>query len=185
MRSEIAQLHQRLKATTIYVTHDQVEAMTMGNRIVILNKGIIQQADKPTVIYQAPQNLFVAGFIGQMNFLKGSLSGNQLHLNDTISLPLGAPLSELAAKHTGKEVILGVRPEHFHPADETHPAQLTVTPHHLEALGSDVMIHFKVAETEVIARLSPDCPVAVGQSVSLWIDFEKAHLFDPVTEERL
>lgn len=189
MRSEIAQLHQRLKATTIYVTHDQVEAMTMGNRIVILNKGIIQQADKPTVIYQKPQNLFVAGFIGQMNFLKGRLAGNKLNLNDNICLSLEAPLSDLASQHTGKEVILGVRPEHFHPADETHPAHLpsilTVTPHHLEALGSDVMIHFKVGDNEAIARLSPDTPVSVGQPISLWIDFEKAHLFDPASEERL
>ena len=181
MRSEIAKLHKRLNATTIYVTHDQVEAMTMGDRIVILNKGVIQQVDSPLKVYLEPANLFVAGFIGQMNFLKGSLEGSAFVLSDGTRIPLTDSLQQKTQGH--KEVILGLRPEHF--AVEGEGVPLTVTPERIELLGSDKMIHAPLAGQELIAKLPPDAPAEVGQPLNLILDLHAASLFDSASEQRL
>ncbi len=159
----------------------------MGDRIVILNQGIIQQVDKPSVIYQSPDNLFVAGFIGQMNFLKGTIHGNQLLLSDAHRLNLPTSLAQLAGDYEGKALILGVRPEHFHAPDGTtaSEARLDILPEHLEALGSEQMVHFTIGDSKAVARLAPDIAVTLQQPLTLAIDFEKAHLFDPATEKRL
>jgi multiple sugar transport system ATP-binding protein len=190
MRSEIAKLHQRLNATTVYVTHDQVEAMTMGDRIVILNKGVIQQVDKPMNIYNTPANLFVAGFIGQMNLLKGMVTGRQLVLAEGAALTLPDHLAAVAQAYEGKALTLGLRPEHFAVPEcivgEGPPENtLSVTPDHIEALGSELMIHFPLGADRVVAKLPPDRTASVGQPLNLLFKLEPAHLFHPETEARL
>lgn len=174
MRSEIAKLHQRLNATTIYVTHDQTEAMTMGDRIVILNKGLIQQVDTPMKVYQYPANMFVAGFIGQMNFLPVTQNGDKLVLST------GEQLSVPGV--SGKNLILGLRPEHFSLAG---PAVLSVTPDRIERLGSEQMIHFPLGDQTILAKLPADAPVQEGQPVGLSIDVSQASVFDADTQLRL
>ncbi len=181
MRSEIAKLHKRLNATTVYVTHDQVEAMTMGDRIVILNKGIIQQVDSPLKVYLEPNNLFVAGFIGQMNFLKGTLDGNQFVVSADQRLELPKALADKGVGHP--QVILGVRPEHFSADGDGVPVE--VTPDRIELLGSDKMIHTHLGENEVVAKIPPDVPASVGEPLALKLDLTHASLFDTDTENRL
>ncbi len=197
MRREIAQLHQRLNATTIYVTHDQVEAMTMGDRIVILHEGVIQQMDTPTTVYEQPANLFVAGFIGQMNFIKGERQGNQFVFDGgTLVLPHAFHSPEKAP------VILGIRPEHFSflstsstssiskEPESQHSPQKAVTsveivPEQIEILGSEKLVHFQLGGSSMTARLSPDVAVAIEQKISLNIDLTHVSLFDAQTEKRL
>ncbi len=181
MRREIAQLHQRLNATTVYVTHDQVEAMTMGDRIVILNEGLIQQVDTPSEVYERPANLFVAGFIGQMNFLKGELQGeNFVFDGGTLALPESLRQSENCS------AVLGIRPEHFE-EDLTKDglASVEVVPEQIEILGSEKLLHFQLGGSSFTARLSPDADVVRGQKIKLGIDLAHASLFDAATEERL
>lgn len=186
MRSEIAALHKRLNATTIYVTHDQVEAMTMGDRIVILNKGDIQQMDTPLQVYHNPSNIFVAGFVGQMNFLTGVLEAGALRLGDgsTLALP-----DKVGAAHTdgsGRGVVLGLRPEYLLPEGSPEAgAVYTITPERIEMLGSEQMIHFKFSGQPMVARWPSDAPCSEGQPLSLKFELSKALLFDAATEERL
>ncbi len=184
MRTEISRLHRRLNATTIYVTHDQVEAMTMGDRIVILHGGVIQQVDAPEVIYRSPVNLFVAGFIGQMNFLNGRLDGNRFLFPDGTGLDLPEPVSEKAEGCRGKPMVLGVRPEHFY-GHEPGGAALTVTPDLVEVLGSEKLVHFRLADSPVMAKVAPDCETPDGQPLTLTLDLENALLFDPDTTNRI
>jgi len=193
MRSEIAALHKRLDATTIYVTHDQVEAMTMGDRIVILNKGKIQQVDTPLNVYHNPSNMFVAGFVGQMNFLTGIITASNLKLGDGTLLPLPANLS--ASDHTGRAGVLGLRPEHILPQNDPTPGhEITATPERIELLGSEQMIHFRMsggdnqtqaASQILIAKWPSDIPVIEGSSIPIKLDMEKALLFDGANEDRI
>ncbi|HEY9745395.1 MAG TPA: sn-glycerol-3-phosphate ABC transporter ATP-binding protein UgpC [Oculatellaceae cyanobacterium] len=186
MRTEIAALHKRLNATTIYVTHDQVEAMTMGDRIVILNGGKIQQVDTPLKVYHDPANMFVAGFVGQMNFLTGLLQGRTLQLADGSTLPLPSNLKTDLTPLEGRGVVLGLRPEHIVPAqgsESGHPISLTVT--RLEMLGSEQMVHFQLNGSQLIARWPSEVSVAEGQQVTIQLLMDKAFLFDGATEERI
>lgn len=186
MRSEIAALHKRLNATTIYVTHDQVEAMTMGHRIVILNKGEIQQMDTPLNVYHQPANMFVAGFVGQMNFLTGVLESEGLRLGDGTVLPVPLDLRSRIADMPGRGAVLGLRPEHWLPesAAEAGPVY-EVTPERVEMLGSEQMVHFPFSGQAVVARWASDLPVSEGQPLNIKIDIEKALLFDGASEDRI
>jgi multiple sugar transport system ATP-binding protein len=186
MRSEIAALHKRLNATTIYVTHDQVEAMTMGDRIVILNGGKIQQVDTPLRVYHEPANVFVAGFVGQMNFLTGILEAGGLRLGDSTLLALPESLHGKTAEWHGRGAILGLRPEHVLP--ESSPEVGTVfevTPERVEMLGSEQMIHFALSGQPVVARWASDIPVSEGQPLKVKIENNKALLFDGASENRI
>lgn len=195
MRAEISKLHKRLKATTLYVTHDQVEAMTMGDRIVILDKGIIQQADRPLVIYNQPNNLFVAGFIGQMNFLSGTLDRGTFYVaskegaeGSSVVLPLPEAVAKMAEGYTGKDAILGIRPEHFSvPLDGERPdlPALEVTATLVEALGSEKLVHFSVLGQSMVANVPTQHPVGMGDSLWIVPKLSHAHLFDAQTQERL
>jgi multiple sugar transport system ATP-binding protein len=186
MRSEIAALHKRLDATTIYVTHDQVEAMTMGDRIVILNGGEIQQVDTPLNVYHHPANMFVAGFVGQMNFLTGILEEGGLRLGDGTLLPLPGKLSGEAEDYKGRGAVLGVRPEHLAPENSPEPGyEMTVTPERIELLGSEQMIHFNFSGQPVVARWPSEQPVREGQSIKMKLETGKAHLFDGATEAKI
>ncbi|MBX2861826.1 MAG: sn-glycerol-3-phosphate ABC transporter ATP-binding protein UgpC [Vampirovibrio sp.] len=190
MRSEIIRLHRRLDATTVYVTHDQVEAMTMGDRIVILDQGVIQQVDNPLTIYNQPANLFVAGFIGQMNFLSGTLDKqdkqkNALVMSDGTTLPL-PKVTSAEGLSDGQQLVLGVRPEHFEPMSvDIQGPEITLTPTMIEPLGSENMVHFEIGGCTAVAKLPPDVETPVGQPVTLKIDLNHTSLFDAKTEKRL
>jgi multiple sugar transport system ATP-binding protein len=186
MRTEIAALHKRLSATTIYVTHDQVEAMTMGDRIVILNQGKIQQVDTPLRVYQDPANMFVAGFVGQMNFLTGVLEHEGLRLGDGTMLHLPEALRETAQGMPGRAAVLGVRPEHWLPGQASETGQnFEITPDRVELLGSEQLLHFSIGQHSLTARWPSDLPVQENQPLSIKLETNKALLFDAASEERI
>ena len=192
-RVEIARLHRRLEATMIYVTHDQIEAMTLGQRIVVMQGGEIQQIDTPMRLYEQPANLFVAGFLGSpaMNFLRGRLrSDNVARLEmESIALPLGDLLRmrpELAA-YEGRELVLGLRPEHLRPAapgDASQPvlqAQLEV----IEPVGNEVFLDLRFGGNEIVARVPPQDLPEHGAAVALSYSPQTLHAFDPQTGLRI
>ena len=193
MRSEIASLHNRLKATIIYVTHDQTEAMTLGTRIVVLKDGVIMQVDSPQKLYNEPNNLFVAGFIGspQMNFIdtKCKVEGDKVSLtfdNTTIVLPPAKAKKLADAGCNGKTVVMGIRPEDIGDSEieiEAHQDcafEADVTGY--ELLGSEVLLYFKVAGTSMTAKVDSRTTAHMGDHIKLAIDPEKIHVFDKETE---
>jgi multiple sugar transport system ATP-binding protein len=186
MRTEIAALHKRLDATTIYVTHDQVEAMTMGDRIVILNGGKIQQVDTPLHVYHEPANVFVAGFVGQMNFLTGILEEDGLRLGDSTLLPLPHHINSKTSDCQGRGAIMGLRPEHLLPENSPEEGPVfEVTPHRVEMLGSEQMIHFSLSGQPVVARWASDIPVGENHPLSIKVEIQRALLFDGASENRI
>lgn len=192
MRAEIQKLHQRLQTTTIYVTHDQTEAMTMATRLVVMKDGLIQQVGTPKEVYDKPNNIFVGGFIGSpaMNFFKGQLTENSIKIEDVeISIPESRMKVLKKENYVGKEVILGVRPEHLSddPAYlEKHENQSFVaTIEVAELMGSETYLYSKLGEQEFIARVDAKTMFSAGQNIKLAIDIEKAHFFDPETEKRI
>jgi multiple sugar transport system ATP-binding protein len=212
-RAEITRIHRRVGATTVYVTHDQVEAMTLGDRLAVMNHGVIQQLGPPGELYDHPRNLFVAGFIGApaMNFLPGRVQDGALQL-PVASFPLDDGLRKrLDGAEPGRPVIVGIRPEDFDDAalagdrrGQTMSAVVDV----LESTGSDLYAHIALDHeevaaaqraaadlnpdardtplpTEIVARLSAGSKIREGEPGHLWIDSSKLHLFDPATGERL
>ena len=191
MRAEIARLQQRLETTTIYVTHDQVEAMTMGHRIAVLNAGKLQQVGTPLEVYEQPANLFVAQFIGTlpMNLLAGELAdGGATFVARGVRLPLPAPLRTAAAGARGG-VTLGIRPEAIHSADEAPPpgetARLTVDVDFAEPLGHEVVLHGRVDDHPLVATLPPHQVPAMGSRLDVLVELAAVHLFDSGTQQRL
>ena len=182
-RAEIARLHRALGTTMIYVTHDQVEAMTLGQRIVVLDKGVIQQIDAPMQIYERPVNLFVAGFLGNpaMNFFRGRLRDGVLEGKDA---QLRLPTVKAQA---GQEIVAGVRPEDLHVVDgSTVPGgSLTGTVELLESVGSEAFIHATSGGWKLIARSSPYNLPAVGARITLQPAPDRLHFFDAQTGKRL
>ncbi len=184
MRAELARLHERLGITTVYVTHDQVEAMTMGDRIVLMRDGVLQQVDAPEALYARPANLFVAGFIGspKMNLVPASRTAlDSGHAIDCLGtrVPLSAHTDVL---ESGGDVILGLRPEDLRwargGAPEGHVplrAQVEV----VEPLGSETLVTVAVGEQRLIARFPPRTGISSGESVDLAFDPAHVHLFDP------
>lgn len=182
MRVELKRLHERARRTTLYVTHDQVEAMTLASRIVVMNKGRVQQCDRPEVVYAKPANRFVAGFVGAptMNFLEGELT----LANDGPALALGGqvlPLPGLRAGtglRVGQKLVLGLRPEHLslaRPGEAgTCQAQVLMT----EPTGPDIYVRMRLSEQEVTARMAPGLAPSPGQAVALHLDGGAASLFD-------
>jgi multiple sugar transport system ATP-binding protein len=186
MRTEIAALHRRLKATTIYVTHDQTEAMTMGHRVVILNKGKVQQIDTPLQVYQNPVNMFVAGFVGQMNFLAGILQPDGLLLGDGLLLRLPKVLQRKAEELNGRAAVLGIRPEHWlHEGDAQEGQTLEVCVQRIEMLGREQLLYFSLSGQTVVARWPSDFPVKESDCLTLKLDTSRILLFDVVTEARI
>ncbi len=192
MRAEISKLHNKLATTFIYVTHDQIEAMTMGTRIVVLKDGIMHQFDDPQTIYEYPANTFVAGFIGspQMNFMDGRIieEGNSIFvefMGNRISIckNKGNILKEKG--YVGKEVIIGIRPEHIdlnsNENQEGIGAKVEVT----ELLGSETYVHLKVEDKTIVARIEPSIMVRVDDNVKVSFDLEKIHVFDKDTEKAI
>ncbi|MBD8065898.1 sn-glycerol-3-phosphate ABC transporter ATP-binding protein UgpC [Devosia sp. PTR5] len=185
VRTEIKKLHQQIGTTIIYVTHDQVEAMTLADRIVILRGGDIEQVGTPDEVYNQPASVFVGGFVGSpaMNFTKGRVEGQRVVLTPTDSLPLeGARHSGALAD--GRELVVGIRPEHFVPAVADVPrldGQVLV----VEPLGSDTLVHFRLGDATLTARMPPDVRPTPGQQMSFGVDPSKIHLFDAATERAI
>lgn len=185
VRTEIKKLHQQIGTTIIYVTHDQVEAMTLADRIVILRGGDIEQVGTPDEVYNRPASVFVGGFVGSpaMNFAKGRVEGGQLVLTPSDRLPLdrlgyaGAPLD-------GRDLIVGIRPEHFVPATPD-AARLDGQVLVVEPLGSDTLVHFRLGDATLTARMPPEVRPAPGQQMSFGVDPSKIHLFDAATERAI
>ena len=193
MRAEIASLHQRLGATIIYVTHDQVEAMTLGTRIVVLKDGVIQQVDSPQKLYNEPDNLFVAGFIGspQMNFLDAvcKAEGDKVSLkfgDNSILLPPAKAKKLIDGGYKGKTVILGIRPEDIDDSQialETHKDSVFSTKvTGYELLGSEVLLYYNIDGSSMTAKVDSRTPARLGDAVKLAMDVEKVHVFDKETE---
>lgn len=197
MRAEIAKLHKRLETTIIYVTHDQIEAMTMGTRIVIMKDGYIQQAATPSEVYNNPVNLFVAGFIGSpsMNFIKGQLSdeGGEIRFkskNLNLAIPEGKAKILRDGGYGKKEVILGIRPEDIH----QEPIFLEASPNsiinaHIEVsenLGHEMYLYLDgISDETVIARVDGRAGLVEGTNVKLAVDMNKVHIFDIETEKTI
>ena len=193
MRTEIAKLHQRLGTTIIYVTHDQTEAMTLGTRIVVMKDGVIQQVDTPQNLYDKPQNLFVAGFMGspQMNFLDAevAVSGDKAALKfagQAIELPPAKSKKLIDGNYAGKTVTFGIRPENVYDdearvsmAQATFEATINV----YELLGAEVYLYFDLAGFPVTARVNPRTTARPGDKVKFAFDVEKIHVFDKETEK--
>ena len=193
MRSEIASLHNRLKATIIYVTHDQTEAMTLGTRIVVLKDGVIMQVDSPQKLYNEPNNLFVAGFIGspQMNFIDAvcKVEGERVTLNfekTSVVLPPAKAKKLIDGGYNGKTVVMGIRPEDIGDSQieiEAHKDavfETDVTGY--ELLGSEVLLYFNVAGTAMTAKVDSRTTARMGDHITLAIDPEKIHCFNKETE---
>ena len=193
MRAEIASLHQRLGATIIYVTHDQVEAMTLGTRIVVLKDGIIQQVDSPQKLYNEPDNLFVAGFMGspQMNFLDAvcKAQGDKVSLvfgENSVVLPPAKAKKLIDGGYNGKTVVLGIRPEDIDDSQialETHKDSVfgtKVTGY--ELLGSEVLLYYNINGSNMTAKVDSRTSARLGDSIKLAMDIEKVHVFDKETE---
>ena len=193
MRSEIASLHNRLGATIIYVTHDQTEAMTLGTRIVVMKDGVVQQIDTPHNLYNKPQNLFVAGFIGspQMNFMDAKISVDGENVTaqvgeSKIAVPATKAKALIDGGYDGKTVVLGIRPEDIHDSQmfiETSPN--SVIEAHIrvyELLGAEVFLYFDYAGSQVTARVDPRTNAKQGDHIKFALDMEHAHFFDKDTE---
>lgn len=185
MRSEIRSLHKKLDTTFIYVTHDQVEALTMGDRITVLNRGEIQQVATPDEIYNYPENIFVAGFIGspQMNFINVKvISENSLSFGDnTIYLT-----SDLIKRNNllGKEVIAGIRPEHLSLSECSSSNKIEITAGMVEMLGSEKIVHFELQNHDMSAKLPASVMVAYGDKLCFSPDENKILLFDKDSQKR-
>ncbi len=193
MRAELLDLHQRLKTTTIYVTHDQLEAMTMGDRIVIMNEGVIQQVDTPQVVYDHPVNRYVAGFIGSpsMNFLSPTIvkkNGNFYAADKDYELKIPDDKAKFLKDYVDKEVVLGVRPEHI----DTKTTKRDYDPGSIfsasiwvvETLGSEKLVHIRNGEKyTLIVRLDPHADIKTGETVEFVANMNLSHVFDKETEE--
>jgi multiple sugar transport system ATP-binding protein len=192
MRSEISRLHTQLGNTMIYVTHDQVEAMTMGDRICVMKDGSIMQVADPLTLYRKPENLFVAGFIGSppMNLLKGKVQKRDGGLffvesaeKDGLSLPLQGRLEPLAAKYVDKDVVFGIRPEHIsNEPKEGSNTPVTMTVDISEPMGSESLVYMKAGTGNLIARIHGENLYHQGDKVTVQLNLDKVSLFDAQTE---
>ena len=193
MRTEIIKLHKKLATTFIYVTHDQTEAMTMGDRIVVMRDGVIQQVDTPQNLYDYPCNIFVAGFIGspQMNFLDGTLQKNGdtyvVDLDGTvIPLPQEKTADGKLAAYVGKSLKVGIRPEDMKDDEEfleKHPSSHIDTEVEVsELMGAEIYLYLTYKGQNLMARVAPTSKSRRGDKVTMAMDTHKIHLFDPETE---
>ncbi len=195
MRTEISKLHRQLDATMVYVTHDQVEAMTMGDRIVVMLDGYIQQIDTPLNLYDHPVNRFVAGFIGSpsMNFVTGEVAREDgLHfraLENVFTLPLAEQHETSLKPYEGKKVTLGIRPEDLYVAGSpyiTNPvAQARFVIDVIEPMGNEIIVYARVLDHALVARVAPQPLPQPGQSIDLSLDLTKLHFFDVETGEKI
>ncbi|MFV0413458.1 MAG: ABC transporter ATP-binding protein [Oscillospiraceae bacterium] len=192
MRTELIKLHQKLGTTFVYVTHDQTEAMTMGDRIVVMKDGVIQQTDTPQNLYDNPCNVFVAGFIGspQMNFVDGTLSkeGDNYFFEaygDKLQI-VSSKVNEKMAEYVGKPIKMGIRPEDIKDDEafikENPNALLSANVEVSELMGSEVYLYLNYKDNRLTARVAPDTNSRTNDDIKVAVDTRKIHLFDPETE---
>jgi len=195
MRIEISKLHQRLQTTIIYVTHDQTEAMTLGTRIVVMKDGLIQQVDTPQNLYDRPQNLFVAGFMGspQMNFIDAAIEkrGSDVYAvfgSNALKLPEAKAKKVVEGGYVDKTVVIGIRPEDIHDEEmfisNSPDSVIEATVRVYELLGAEVFLYFTVDETiDITARVNPRTTARPNDTLKIAFDMSKLHVFDKETEQ--
>ena len=192
MRSEISRLHGELGTTMIYVTHDQVEAMTMGDRICVMRDGVIMQVADPLTLYLKPENMFVASFIGSppMNLLKGKVQRRNGGLffvengeTNAVTFPLASALEALASKYIDKDIVFGIRPENITVASEGSNASVTSTVDIAEPMGAESIVYLKTGAGYLIARIHGEHHFQLGQKLRVDLRPDKVSLFDPGTEQ--
>ena len=189
-RSEISRLHQRVQTTTIYVTHDQTEAMTMGDRIAVMRDGYLQQLDTPEVLYDTPANMFVAGFIGSpaMNFFNVRVEGDGqgvYMVHDAFRIEVPGRMRNEVGQYAGREVVLGTRPENVAVIPDAEERAANIKVDVVEPLGNENVIYLLAGDQPFVARVAPECRVNPGQSVAVSFDLDKIHVFDKETENTL
>ncbi len=192
MRTEISKLHHELGATMIYVTHDQTEAMTMGDKIVIMKDGLVNQTDTPLNLYNYPSNKFVAGFIGSpsMNFIEGKVSGSSFKTNGgELNLSFNGEYTDKLKPFNDKKIILGVRPEDIYDSQaaptETHYSPFNAKLEVVEPMGNEIFIYFSVEGNQFIARIPAREKPKPGSQRTIYIDTQKLHFFDGETESTI
>ncbi|KDR95826.1 carbohydrate ABC transporter ATP-binding protein, CUT1 family (TC 3.A.1.1.-) [Peptoclostridium litorale DSM 5388] len=193
MRAEISKLHKKLNTTFIYVTHDQTEAMTMGDRIVVMNSGLVQQVASPQEIYDNPSNVFVAKFIGspQMNFISGRVSGTakgslQIEFDGGSFSPCKKNQDILKSNGCcSKEVLIGIRPEDMRICSDGENPIMDATVEVTEHLGSETYVYANSKAGSIVFRTKPDVKVLIGDEHGIHFDIEKIHIFDPETENKI
>jgi multiple sugar transport system ATP-binding protein len=194
MRAEISKLHQQLQTTFIYVTHDQVEAMTMASRIAVINKGVLQQIDTPTNLYERPNNVFVAGFMGSpaMNFFPARLrKDGSRTLVDTgdFSLTIPADRTKPLEAHVGTDVIFGIRPENIHDANfippNIHAEKVESTVDVTELMGNEIYLYLTTPKSTFVARVDPRSSMRMGNKAQVAFNMDKFHIFDARTEQAI
>jgi multiple sugar transport system ATP-binding protein len=191
MRTEIKRVHQKVKTTTVYVTHDQVEAMTLADRVVVMNHGRVEQIGAPQQLYHHPNTRFVAGFIGSpaMNFMPCRLEQNgvgmQIRVSDAITLPVPEANAARYRPVLGKDLICGLRPEHItepRRSDRDESREFTVTLDVVEPMGMETMVFFSLGNTEVCGRVDPGSVESSGMPMRLYANVDHMHLIDPKTD---
>jgi len=192
MRVELKKLHERLGTTAIYVTHDQVEAMTLGDRVVVMRDGWVQQVGDPMELYNEPANLFVAGFIGSpaMNFATVRISAENGALwaeSEAIRLRVPAALANRVGAHAGKEVTFGIRPEDLRVAGDADPAEMNLdaTVEVVERLGSEILLDVAVGATTMVASVEPTVTAKVHERLRLAVNPNRLHFFDIANENAI
>ncbi len=191
MRAELSKLHARLKATIIYVTHDQLEAMTMGERIVVMRDGLLQQVDQPLHLYRRPANKFVGGFIGSptMNFIEGTIegTGNSLVLDEgVLKIQIPPRYYKSLSRYIGKPLIFGLRPEDVHYRNSVksgqETAEISATVDVVEPIGNETFLHLIAGKSHLVASTTASAFPQLGEKIKLTLDLSRAHFFDKETE---
>jgi multiple sugar transport system ATP-binding protein len=193
MRAEISKIHQQLQTTFIYVTHDQMEAMTMATRIAVINRGKLQQLDTPQNLYNFPANLFVAGFIGSpaMNFFPAKIRKNGKLMADAgeFQVPLPSSKAKEFANYVDKDVIIGIRPENIHDADfvppNTEAAKVPVRVDVTELLGNEILVYLLAGKNTFVARVDPRSKLRLGDNTEVVFNANAFHVFDAATEQAI
>jgi multiple sugar transport system ATP-binding protein len=190
MRTEIKKVHQKVRTTSVYVTHDQVEAMTLADRVVVMNGGRIEQVGPPSELYHHPRTRFVAGFIGSpaMNFLPCRLAdrGGALlvELGNDLSLPVPGSRAAGYRPYAGRDMIFGLRPEHItERRSYVEGAEFTRSVDVLEPMGTETLVHLDIGGVDVCARCSPDIPASPGRPMAFMAQMDHMHLVDPASDE--
>ncbi|HMA72328.1 MAG TPA: sn-glycerol-3-phosphate ABC transporter ATP-binding protein UgpC [Xanthobacteraceae bacterium] len=191
MRTEIKRVHQKVKTTTVYVTHDQVEAMTLADRVVVMNRGQVEQIGAPQQLYHHPRTRFVAGFIGSpaMNFMPCRLeqngAGMRVRLSDAIGLPVPESRSARYRSAIGRDLIFGLRPEHVtepRRSERDGNREFTVTLDIVEPMGMETMVYFTLGDAEICGRIDPATAAAPSQPMRIYANLDHMHLIDPKTD---
>ncbi len=193
MRAEISKIHQQLQTTFIYVTHDQMEAMTMATRIAVINRGKLQQLDTPQNLYNFPTNLFVAGFIGSpaMNFFPAKIRKNGKLVIDAGDFVVDVPAKKAKALEecVGKNVVFGIRPENIHDGDfvpsNIQAAKVTAKVDVTELMGNEILLYLLIGKNTFVARVDPRSKARVGNQTEMVFDMDKFHVFDAETERAI